>query len=1203
MVEYNINELCSIDAIFDFFNKSNYEIEDDRSAFPISELIEKSVEGDAWLIVNHTNLMVIAIRAEKFNQKTYRTKVNNYLKELAGMKLIFYTDEFDYYHLTLIYDGFFSINFKPSDPDMIIVRIFEALESGEDLFDFTKQDINFILLKRELTAKALKDSIKKGENSSVKIVFQDGGLKLIGKGSNKIITAHEDAPVRDLIIDVNLNSDIGQIEQAFIDTASELYENYCSRKLKLICMITKKGIIYHWIPYSISGFINYKNPMDADVMDDVLESLIAQVSYITAFNSETFHQQFGTHSPFFILGISAYEDFLEQELEKIRIMYEEWRSRFSKVYQTGDLDQELFIKHAYLALLVKTVLISKFVSKDEKEIDRLQRIIEIFEERGVPIFLNDFFQWTQEEKIVQNEIFAALHNAQFIIDDLFRTIYQEMVSPATRHALGEFYTPPQLAEKMVDEAYEFNQSILDPACGSGSFLVQILKSIDNSNNNREKKIEAISKIYGFDVNPIAVLVARSNFLLLTDKLFSDSAKIPINIYLADSLNPINEFSASKKEKFHSLDKWGTAHFGHVERFNMTAINDSLVINLKFFKYSEKFGILLKELDRYLSKNIDFSKLLNNIYNSIDDNWLDENCEGTEDESLRDNFEYIAEKLYKIIQKDHNHIWAYLLYNAIGVRKMKETMDGVDLLLGNPPWLTINSILSDDYKKFVKDISKELGIYVGGKQTPNTELCSIFFCKTADLYLKKNGRIFFVATAALESGGQHSKFRLFEGFKDIILWKFSSDVFKIPNITIGGIKGSNQPINERLKIKTKHFKVSQKKKRWEFEIQDELTYVPYNYNTINRDKEAKRLIPFSKLDEMLPHKDSPYKKRFKRGADLFPRNFFFIKLEKDDTVIPDKTLIQKKPWNFYPVEKYDFESEYLYDVCKSTELIPFHLTYIRKCFLPIERKDHSYHKDLIKPKAKKLFDKFKKKYTEIQKRDQRRITDLWDNLNHMNKLSNPLQFSPIKVVYPASGSFLKSAIIQGNVIVDTKLYYIDIEDINEAYYLCAIFNSKIVSNDIKHRSATGFQGKGAHIHKRALEYPIPFYNKKNNLHNNIVKIGKSLEGIVEEIIYDLKEQDYNYLKRRIMCKFCEKTYAIKNGERYIENHKKLCKKAPSNYTWKEDDWINLETISKVDIKLSFLKTQNTVLENKIYDKKLDELDKLVIQLFYPNGDKN
>jgi len=79
-------------------------------------------------------------------------------------------------------------------------------------------------------------------------------------------------------------------------------------------------------------------------MEEVLESLIAQVSVRTAFNSETFHQQFGTYSPFFILGITPFQQFFEEEQEKISIMYEEWKSRFSKVYQAGDLDQELFIK-------------------------------------------------------------------------------------------------------------------------------------------------------------------------------------------------------------------------------------------------------------------------------------------------------------------------------------------------------------------------------------------------------------------------------------------------------------------------------------------------------------------------------------------------------------------------------------------------------------------------------------------------------------------------------------------------------------------------------------------------------------------------------------------------------------------------------------------------------------------------------------------
>jgi len=145
------------------------------------------------------------------------------------------------------------------------------------------------------------------------------------------------------------------------------------------------------------------------------------------------------------------------------------------------------------------------------------------------------------EIFVQREAFEALHNAEFIIDDLFRTIYQEMVSPATRHALGEFYTPAPLAQKMVEEIYRFGQYVLDPACGSGTFLIEILNLIYNSTKKDDAKVDAVSKIYGFDVNHIAVLVARSNLLLLTDKIFPKNNNIPINIFLTDSLNPINEF--------------------------------------------------------------------------------------------------------------------------------------------------------------------------------------------------------------------------------------------------------------------------------------------------------------------------------------------------------------------------------------------------------------------------------------------------------------------------------------------------------------------------------------------------------------------------------------------------------------------------------------------------------------------------------------
>ncbi len=68
MVEYNLANLISVNAIYDFFKNSDYTVESDMTPFPISELIEKQIEGETWLIVNQTNLMILIINAKTYNQ-------------------------------------------------------------------------------------------------------------------------------------------------------------------------------------------------------------------------------------------------------------------------------------------------------------------------------------------------------------------------------------------------------------------------------------------------------------------------------------------------------------------------------------------------------------------------------------------------------------------------------------------------------------------------------------------------------------------------------------------------------------------------------------------------------------------------------------------------------------------------------------------------------------------------------------------------------------------------------------------------------------------------------------------------------------------------------------------------------------------------------------------------------------------------------
>jgi len=57
---------------------------------------------------------------------------------------------------------------------------------------------------------------------------------------------------------------------------------------------------------------------------------------------------------------------------------------------------------------------------------------------------------------------------------LLKKLYQYLVPPEVRHSLGEYYTPDWLAELVLEEVgYDGHnhERLLDPACGSGTFLV------------------------------------------------------------------------------------------------------------------------------------------------------------------------------------------------------------------------------------------------------------------------------------------------------------------------------------------------------------------------------------------------------------------------------------------------------------------------------------------------------------------------------------------------------------------------------------------------------------------------------------------------------------------------------------------------------------------------------------------------------------
>jgi type I restriction-modification system DNA methylase subunit len=184
------------------------------------------------------------------------------------------------------------------------------------------------------------------------------------------------------------------------------------------------------------------------------------------------------------------------------------------------------------------------------------------------LFARQIFDWEIRDdpdldEVMQRTLWQLNHFDFSEVDrDILGHLYEEHLSPAERKQLGEFYTPTAIIDLILDSVgytadaplEREGNDLLDPACGSGGFLVRaarrLLERLDRKGVPADETIEIVRKrLHGFDINPFACHIAEINLLFqIIDKYQTAKAENPdytldgFNIYQTDSLRTDNQLS-------------------------------------------------------------------------------------------------------------------------------------------------------------------------------------------------------------------------------------------------------------------------------------------------------------------------------------------------------------------------------------------------------------------------------------------------------------------------------------------------------------------------------------------------------------------------------------------------------------------------------------------------------------------------------------
>jgi SAM-dependent methyltransferase len=851
---------------------------------------------------------------------------------------------------------------------------------------------------------------------------------------------------------------------------------------------------------------------------------------------EQFQIDFGATSPAFRDGMDALRIAWASvgASEEQRLAFETWQKYLTVTYgsiSTGPSLELLFLKHTYLASVARLLLWASFsrgkVSGSLREVAaevlsgeffRAQQLANLVEE--------DFFQWVLRPEAEQ--ILAPIwervldqmvtYDLGHIGEDVLKGVYQELVDPADRHDLGEYYTPDWLCDRIVSKLLPDTGlvSVLDPACGSGSFLRAAIAHLAkvNAEGSANQRLQAIlAHVVGIDIHPLAVTISRATYLLALGALVKASRRpIQIPVYLADSL-----FLPTEVQQMSIGDVPGLeVRFGN----RKVTIPDSLVEAPELFdgaiaactrvalSHARSKGETQGTLGAYLSKEVPALAELKGPEHVFAALWR------------------FTDELAALIRTKKNSIWAFIVRNGYRPAMLRGRFD---VIVGNPPWLSYRFIADPDYQAEVKQraITQYRIAPKSQKLFTQMELATVFLAHALTVFGRKHAKLGFVMPRSVLAADQHVNLRTRSysaPFRLTSYWDLRDvrPLFKVPACVLFARREELSPdsVKDALKVELPV-------QEWEGHLPSRDVPWATAREHLTTTKATGRLVflgkdrtAFSTTGSSQHSRESShYASRFRQGATIVPRSFYFVAVrgltpppdpdglywaETD----PEQAKDAKQPYRDVRIRG-EVEGRFLFSTAISRHLLPFAILPSATVVLPLEHQGGSLRVRTAKElqqggyretaawmeRAERIWKKARGPKAQQQ--------SVYEWLDYQKKLTAQDLSVRHLVVYNHSGKNVAAAYLDREslplpFVVDVKLYWGACETRTEADYLVAFLNSERVNQLIKPFQSLGLKGE-RDIHKKVLDLPIPRYDPTSERHVMLSNLGSEARKRANEVI--------------------------------------------------------------------------------------------------------